>query len=158
MIVKRRMLVRLFWQGFCKSFKQATLIWLLSLLIFAFLGIFYWSITWLPEGISSFYRVSFLILCILFYMGYQYVFPMVARYRMKTGHLLKNAWLLSVAALPWTAIGVALTAGAVYVTFLMDPEALGSTLTILVFGFFGVQAYLKSLCFHRAFRRLQPQK
>ena len=151
------LIVRVFWQGFRKNFLQSTALWLICLGIGVFLGLFYWAIGWLPAGFSRFYRVSFFLLCILFYMGFQYIFPIHARYRMKTGHLLKNAWLLSVAALPWTACGMALTAAAVYLTFFMDPTALGSTLSILVFGFFSVQAYLKTLFFSKAFRRLQPK-
>lgn len=152
------LIVKVFWTGFYRNFKQATVVWLLCLLVIAFLAAFYWAITLLPPEFFAMYRVTFIILCIVFYMGFQYLFPMAARYRMKTGHLLKNAWLLSVAALPWTLCGIALTVAAVFVTFFMDPTAFGTMISILVFGYFSLQAYFKTLFFRRAFRRLQPQQ
>lgn len=149
-------IVRQFWNGFRKNWKQATGLWLICLAAALFLGAFYWAISQLTGGMARAYRVTFFLLCFLFYMGFQYIFPLLSAYRMRTGHLLKNAWLLSIAALPWTLCAMAVTAAAVFITFFMDPEALGSTLTIVVFAFFGVITYFKSLFFRQAFKRVQP--
>lgn len=151
-------IVRTFWRAFRKNFPQATLLWLLCLAAAALLGAYYWAVGLMPLGVQKLYRVTFFLLCVVFLFGFQYIFPLQARYRMKMRHLLKNAWLLSVAALPWTLCSLGVTAGMVYLTLFMNPGFLNMAVLFWAMLLFAVVAYLNSFFFRQAFKRLEPMK
>ena len=70
----------------------------------------------------------------------------------------ENAWLLSIAALPWTILSILLVIAAVYISFFMNPD--GLNLAVFLWGMmgFGIVAYLNSFFFQRAFQRIDPEK
>ena len=145
-----------FWRALRRNWKQASLLWLLCLGAFLLLGAYAWAVSTLGGALGQVYRVTFLLLCFGFLAGYQYIFPLQARYEMKTGQLLKNAWLLSLAALPWTLLSLLVTAGAVYLSFFMNPAALNTFIFLWAVAVVAVIAYVNSFFFLRAFRKL-PQ-
>lgn len=151
-------IVKQFWNAFRQNFAQATVIWLFCLLAFAFLGVYHLIVFSMDGALGKVYRISFFLMCILFLFGFQYLFPLQARYKNKVMDTLKNAWLLSIAALPWTLLSILLTMFAVYISFFMDPK--GVNLAVFLWGTigFGLVAYLNSYLFSRAFHLIDPEK
>ena len=151
-------IVKQYWDAFRRNFKQATVIWLLCLLAFVFLGIYYLIVSSMGGMMGKVYRISFFMMCILLLFGFQYLFPLQARYENHVKNTLKNAWLLSIAALPWTVLSILLTAGAVYLSFFMNPN--GVSLAVFLWGTlgFGIVAYLNSIFFKKAFMMIDPEK
>lgn len=149
-------IIRQFWRAFRRNFKQATLLWLMCLAAFAFLGVYYVVTGMLGGILSRVYRMTFFLLAIIFLFGFQYLFPMQTRFPMKSGQLLKNAWLLSAAALPWTLCSIAVPALAVYLSFFMNPSALNLAVFLWAFLMFGIIAYINSFFFRQAFKRVEP--
>lgn len=147
-----------FWNAFKRNFGQGTALWLFCLLVFAFLGIYYFIVASMTGAAGKMYRVSFFMMCLIFLFGFQYLFPLQARYKNRIKNTLRNAWLLSIAALPWTVLSILLTAGAVYISFFMNPE--GVSLAVFLWGTlgFGIVAYLNSIFFQKAFRMIDPEK
>lgn len=150
-------ILKQFWAAFKQNFRQATAVWLICLLAAAFLAVYYQIVSAMGGMLGKAYRISFFMMCLIFLFGFQYLFPLQARYKNKVIDTLKNAWLLSIAALPWTVLSIALTAAAVYISFFMDPN--GFHLAIFLWGTlgFGIVAYLNSFVFRRAFLMIDPQ-
>ncbi|MCI9228725.1 MAG: DUF624 domain-containing protein [Dorea sp.] len=147
-----------FWNAFKQNFMQGTAIWIICLLAAAFLGIYYFIVSGMTGMMGRVYRISFFMMCVIFLFGFQYLFPLQARYRNSVRNTLKNAWLLSIAALPWTVLSILLTAGAVYLSFFMNPN--GVSLAVFLWGTlgFGIVAYLNSIFFKKAFMMIDPEK
>ena len=72
--------LRVFWQNFKDHFLRATLLWLSGLLGIAFLLLYYHTVNSLEGGTQHLYRITFYALVLVFFAGYQYVFPMLARF------------------------------------------------------------------------------
>ena len=146
-----------FWRAFKQNLKQATVLWMFCIAAGLLLGIYYMVVSGLDGALQRVYRISFFMMCLLFLFGFQYLFPMQARYRNTVKHTIKNAWLLSIAALPWTVCSIALVAGAVYVSFFMNPN--GANAAVFLWGIvgFGIIAYLNSFFFRKAFVLIDPQ-
>ncbi len=151
-------IVKQYWKAFLQNLAQATVIWVFCLLVFAFLGIYYLIVISMTGLMGRVYRISFFAMCILFLFGFQYLFPLQARYKNKVGDILKNAWLISIAALPWTLLSILLPAFAVYLTFFMDPEGVNGAIFLWGTIGFGLVAYLNCFLFFRAFRMIDPEK
>jgi len=149
------LVARDFWRAFKTNFWQATAIWMLCLLVIIFLSIFYFVANAMLDVLGRGYLLPFFLICFLFLCGFQYLFPIQARYKLKIRATIKNAYLLSLAALPWTALSILLTAGSVYLTFWMMSFDMGLFIWAVV-GF-GIVFYLNSFLFRQAFKKLDPE-
>lgn len=150
-------ILRQFWKAFRKNFRHSTALWLLCLLAFGFLGAYYAITGMLGGTLASVYRITFFVLAILFLMGYQYLFPLTVRFPMSVSQTVKNAWLLSAAALPMTLLSIAVTVGSIYLTLFMDANTANVGIFLWAVVLFAVVAYLNSFLFRVAFRRVQAQ-
>lgn len=149
------LVARDFWRAFKVNFKQATVIWLLCLLVISFLAVFYFVANSMLDVLGRGYLIPFFLIAFVFLCGFQYVFPIQARYRLRIRDTIKNAWLLSIAALPWSVCTIALTVGSLYLTFYMMSFDMG--LFIWAVLGFGVLFYLNSFLFRLAFKKLDPE-
>lgn len=150
-------IIRQFWRAFRENFKRGTALGLICVAVFALLGAYYLVVGALSGGLRRMYQITFLVLAILWLAVFQYIFPLQAKFRMKVGQTMKTAALLSAAALPWTLASLAVTAGAVYLSFFMNPDGLGIALFLWFFVIIAVVAYLNSFFFRQAFKRLAPE-
>ncbi len=150
--------VKQFWNAFKQNFKQATAIWFICIGAAALLGIYYIAISGIGGVFGRVYRISFFMVCIVFLFGFQYLFPLQARYKNTVKNTLKNAWLLSIAALPYTVLSIALVAGAVYISFFMNPNGANAAVFLWAMLGFGLVAYLDGFFFQKAFRMIDPAK
>ncbi len=83
--------LRVFWQNFKDHFLRATLLWLSGLLGIAFLLLYYHTVNSLEGGTQHLYRITFYALVLVFFAGYQYVFPMLARFG-QYGMRISSRW------------------------------------------------------------------
>ena len=151
-------IIHQFWKAFRRAFKRGTALGLICAAVFALLWGYYAAVEALSGGLHRMYQVTFLVLAFLWLAVFQYIFPLQARFRMKVGQTLKTAALLSAAALPWTLASLAVTAGAIYLSFFMNPDGLGIAAFLWFVGIFAVVAYLNSFFFRQAFKRLAPEQ
>ena len=152
------LIFRDFWYSFRANFKQATILWLFCLAAFGFLFLYYWFAHSMAGAMGKTYQITFYALVLVFLFGFLYLFPLQARYQNKVRHTIRNAWLLSVAALPWTLLCLVVIALAVYISFFMKPESFMMGIYIWAVCGFGVVTYLCSFFFRRAFRKISPEK
>lgn len=151
---EEQLIFQQFWRAFRKNFKRATGLWLLCLAVIAVLALYALVVNALTEALYRVYCITFFVLIFLFLAGFQYIFPLQARYDLSVKATLKNAWLLSFAALPMTLLALAVPAAAFYVSFIMNPGAVNVMFFLWVFVVIAVIAYLDSFFYRRAFRKL----
>ncbi|MBQ3276437.1 MAG: DUF624 domain-containing protein [Oscillospiraceae bacterium] len=155
--LEEQLIIKQFWNAFKRHFRKATVLWLICLAMILVLAGYSVAVNSLTGPLFQTYRVTFYILAFLFLAGFQYVFPLLSRYSMSVKATLKTAWLLSVAALPWTLLALAVTAAAVYISFFMSPRAVNIFFFLWAFVIIAVIAYLNSFFYRRAFRKLPKQ-
>lgn len=143
-----------FWRAFKKNFKQATALWLLILLVILVLVCFFFTVNSMIEVLGRMYLLPYFLLVFLFLCGVQYVFPILARYQLRIRDVIKNAWLISIAALPWTLCGLAITFVWIYLTFV----TMSADMCLFIWAFFGfgLLVYLNCFCYRKAFQKLDP--
>ena len=151
------LIFRDFWQAFRQNFRQATLLWLICLLMIGFLTAYWFVAQSLGGAYGRVYQVTFYVLALVFLFGFVYIFPLQARYENTVLNTLRNAWLLSVAALPWTVLSLLLIVAAVYISFIMNPAVIYLFVYLWAACGFGLIAYLQSFFHRQAFRKLSPE-
>lgn len=160
-----------FWNAFRRNFRRGTALWLVLCAAAGFLWAYSLAVGTLSGGARRLYRITFFVLLFLFLAGAQYVFPLQARFsrmeaegakeagkKKRIFEIVKTAWFLSAAALPWSLGALAVGAAALYVSLFMNPAALNSAFFLWAFALFAVVAYLRSFLFQRAFRILEKME
>lgn len=143
-------------KGFFKSFKtnfmQATLIWLMMLLVVAvYVGdclIFNYSGMEFPKAL----KIAVVVVATLLLMMAVYVFPLLARFENSIKNTLKNAMILSFANLPKTITMLVCYAIPIVIGCFSDYA--------LVFVFmFGISApaYVAACLYSGIFKKLEPE-
>lgn len=148
------LIVKDFYRAFKANFKQATAIWLMCLVVIVLLLVFYFVATAMIDVLGRAYLIPYFFLLVLFACGMLYVFPIQARYKLRIRDIVKNAWLLSIAALPWTLCCLLIIGFALVLTFKMMSFSM-SMFVWLVLGF-GVVCYLNTFFYKLAFRKMDP--
>lgn len=151
-------LVRRFFRSFSKKFGRSTIIWLICLIFIGVLYLYQMAINTMTGNMGQSYQIVFFILCFFFLVGFQYFFPLQARYDKSVGFTLKYSWIVGVLALPWTLLSIVVTGILVYVSFFMNPANWGMMIYLWLVAGFGIVAYINEIFFIKAFHKVWPQE
>lgn len=145
-------LVRGFFKSFRSNFKQATLIWLLMLLVVVvYIGdiwIFNYSGLIFPKALV----IAVVAVAILLFLIAVYVFPVLARFENSVKNTLKNAMLLAFANLPKTI----LMAGCYILPIVISFFSTYALLFVIMFGI-SAPAYAAAWIYSGIFKKLEPE-
>ena len=103
-----------FWKSFRQNFKQGTLVWILTLLVCTFLGMDFYIINSQDTTMFAVIRVLLWIICVILLSMFLYVFPIISHFVCSTRQAIKNALLMSIGHLPYTAVLLLVCGGIVY--------------------------------------------
>lgn len=140
-----------FFRSFKENFKQATIIWLLVLVVAAvFVGdILIYKM--MPDQIPQIIMVIVVVLGYLALGIVVFVFPLLSRFDNTTKNTIKNAFLLSIVNIPYTIIFIILMIIPIVLTvFVLE------VFPIIVMIGISLPAYLTSMMLVRIFRKLEP--
>lgn len=145
-------LVRGFFKSFRSNFKQATLIWLLMLLVVAvYVGdtwIFNYSGLVFPKALI----IAVVAVAIILLMAAVYVFPLLARFENSVKNTLKNAMLLTFANLPKTILMMA----CYILPLVLSYFSTYAFLFVIMFGI-SAPAYAAAWIYSGIFKKLEPE-
>lgn len=144
-----------FWKSFRQNFKQGTLIWLLSILIFIFLGMDFYIINSQNTTLFAVVRILLWIVCAVALSVFLYVFPVISHFVCTTKQALKNALLMTFGHLPYTLIMLAIAG---LVLFLCSNSSKTFALVVVLSGIcgFSVLSFIYSIMFDRIFKKYEP--
>lgn len=143
--------IRDFFRSFKENFKQATIIWLLVIVVAAvFIGdILIYRM--MPDQIPQIIMIVVAALAFLVLGTVVYVFPVLSRFHNTTGNTIKNAFLLSIVNIPFTLIFIVLMIVPVILAIFVVELA-----PILLLMGLSLPAYISSMMFVRIFRKVEP--
>lgn len=145
-------LVKGFFKSFVANFRQATLIWLLMLVVVAvYIGdvwIFNYSGLTFPKPLT----VAIAAVAIVLAMIAVYVFPVLARFENSIKNTLKNSMLLAFANLPRTVLMIA----CYILPFVIVYFSTYALLFVILFGV-SAPAYATARIYSGIFKKLEPE-
>lgn len=151
--------VKSFFKSFKMNFKQATVIWIIMLLIGGII-VTDWKVTngALAEyanfsGLMRIIMTVFIMASTLIYIfTLLYVFPVLSRFDNTTKNTIRNALLMSVRHLPSTIAIIFITIAPIVLMYL-SPRFL-----VLVVLIFSLSAYINSYLFVKIFKNYMPEE
>lgn len=149
-------IVKGFFKSFKENFKQATIIWLLLLVLGIVLGLDLYILSRGTGTVVTVMRVLILVIGFLFLMVYTYVFPILARFVNTTKATFKNALIMSIADFPRTIIMILIPAAAVIVTFI-NGYTLSYGILVWILGGFALVAYANCFFMKKVVAKYMPK-
>lgn len=145
-------LVRGFFKSFKQNFKQATILWLIMLLvILIYIGDFYifsYSGLKFPAALV----IAVLALALVLLMVAVYVFPVLSRFDNTVRNTLRNAFCMAVLNLPKTILLILLMALPMVVIYFSSYAAI----FVFMFGI-SLPAYCSAHLFNSIFKKFEPE-
>lgn len=145
-------LVKGFFKSFAANFKQATLIWLLMMVVIAvYIGdalIFSFSGMVFPKPLV----IAVIAVGVILFLISMYVFPLLARFENTIRNTIKNAALMAVANLPKTILMAVFYALPLVISYF-------STYALLFVFLFGISvpAYGAAWLYSNIFKKFEPE-
>ena len=147
-------IVKSYFKSFKQNFLQATVIWIILLVVTAVIAADWRIITRSMEGTGvQFMSIVMAIVTILLLMTSVYVFPMLSRFENTIVRTIKNAFLMSVLHFPKTVL--ILIIHLLPIAVLLVSQQLVPVVFLLGIG---VIAYLSSLLFVKMFKPFEPEE
>jgi len=140
-----------FFRSFKENFKQATIIWLLILVVVAVFVGDVWIYNMIPTQIPQVIMTLVVVFGCVALGAVIYVFPLLARFDNTTKNMIKNAFILSIVKLPYTLL---------FILLMITPVLLAvfvlEILPVVIMVGVSLPAYLISVMLVRIFRKLEP--
>ena len=146
--------VRGFWKSFKQNFKQATILWIMVMVITAILVVDFVFLYNNGQMLPRFYTYLMIGLTMILYMFYQFLFPLQARFDNTIKNTLKNTVMFSILGLPRTIGMTAVSLLPIILLYFMDIKVLP---ILLLFGF-TIPAYFQALIYNGLFKRFEPEE
>lgn len=148
-------IVRGFFKSFRENFKQATIMWLIILGVGIVLGMDLMIMRNADNTLGNALRIAITALGVIYLVITSYVFPTLARFYNSIKNTFRNAFLMSIAHLPYTLLILVITVAPVILTFLNGYTLWYGLLLWLLFGF-SLIAYGNSFFLKRIFAKYMP--
>ena len=145
-------ITRSFFKSFKTNFRQATLIWLLILLIAAVLGGDYYIITKSGIQFSSVLGILIMAAAVLVICTTLYVFPVLAKFDNTIMGTIRNAFIMSILQLPKTVVMFVMA----FFPLIIYLVSLRLIPIIFLFGF-SLPAYASAMLYNKFFKKLEDQ-
>ncbi len=147
-------IVKGFWKSFKQNFKQATILWIIVVVIAAILGLDFLWIIQSPATVPKVYFYVMLGVSILLYMVSLYIFPLEARFENTIKNTLRNSVMFAILGLPRTLGMAVVTMIPVLLLYFFDLQILP---ILILFGLTG-PGYLMALMYNGLFKRFEPKE
>ena len=147
---------RNFWKSFRQNFKQGTLVWIFSILIFIFLGMDFYIINSQNTSLFAVVRILLWIVCAVALSVFLYVFPVISHFVCTTKQALKNALLMTFGHLPYTLMMLALAG---LLLFLCSSSSKLFAMIVVLSGIcgFSLVSVVYSIMFDRIFQKYESE-
>lgn len=143
-------IIKGFVKSFKENFKQATIIWLLVLLITIVIVADYRIIIYSGIEFNSYMRIAMIVVTVVVAMGVVFMFPLQARYTNTVKNTMKNALLMALSHLPTSFVLIVVYAVPIAILYFI-PQLLPA-LVLLAFG--GI-IYFKSFLLLKVFKKYE---
>lgn len=145
-------IARGFFKSFKQNFKQATIIWLMLLVMIVVLVLDFYIVLQSTSRFSLVLLVIILLVTVLVSFTATFVFPVLAKFDNTIKSTIKNALMMSILQFPKTILMIIINLvpiALVLLSFSMLPM-------LLLFGM-SVPAYLSALLYKKFFKKLEDQ-
>ncbi len=145
-------IIKTFFRSFKENFKQATILWILHILVIALLAYDFAIIRYAAVGLPSWAGMALLCVTGVVFLLTLHIFPLQAKFVNKIGQTIKNSVLIGIMTFPKTILMGIIWVIPVLIT-IQFPVLMP---LVILFGVSG-PAYLCALLYNKTFKKFEPE-
>lgn len=146
-----------FFKSFKTNFKQSTVIWLISVLVACVLAFDYKALMEIPTGRPVIFA-AITAASIFIFMTFLYVFPVLSHFENTIRGTIKNAFFMSILALPKTILMALLTALPLALIYMVERfQTAAWIIPLTVLFWFSAPAYFSAKLYSTTFKKFEPE-
>lgn len=149
-------IARSYFKSFKENFKQATIIWVVALLLIVLLFFDFQILSVMTSSFVTVIRIALISVSLIMAMVLLYTFPVLAKFYNSIKNTVKNAFFMSIRHFPKTLLMLVISVGAVVLTFLSAFTLTWGILIWMMFGF-ALISYLHARFFVKIFDMYIPE-
>lgn len=147
-------IIKSFFKSFKLNFKQATIIWLIELVMYSILYIDF-RILYLSEAQSpTWLPLALIIVSVIVFMLGLHIFPLLSKFENSVRDTVKNSMIMGVLTLPKTVLMLLICAMPVVCIYFWEQQL---TPILILVGVSG-PGYLCALLYNKTFKRFEPKE
>lgn len=145
-----------FFKSFKLNFRQATIIWAVAMLFIGILAFNFRNIQGMDH--SSFFFATTAVASIFVLCTLLYVFPILSHFENSIKGTIKNAFFMSILALPRTVIMAVLAAVPVVILYFVEKyQVMVWLIPLTMLFWFSLPAYYSAKLYSPTFKRFEPK-
>ncbi len=145
-------IVRGFFKSFKQNFKQATIIWLINLLVLIILVCDFYIIYYMGESFNKILQVIIAIVAIMVLFTSTFVYPVLAKFDNPVLRTIKNAFVISILQFPKTILMFIMN----WIPWIIMLTVIQISPLAFIFGF-SAPAYASAFLYSNFFKKLEAQ-
>lgn len=146
-------ITRSFFRSFKQNFKQATIIWLILLVVIMILAGDFYILRFALFEFPTWIKVALLAVVVLFLISVMHLFPALAKFDNTIKNTFKNSFLMGILSLPKTILMIFCWAVPTVIGLMVYQ------IMPLVFAFgVSLPAYMCALLYNKTFKRFEPEE
>lgn len=146
-----------YFKSFKRNFKQATIIWLIALVLIVVLYFDFQFIQYTAH--PAFMTATISAAAIFLYVTILYVFPVLSHFENTVKGTIKNSFFMSILALPRTIVMIVVSLLPLGILWLVDKAQTMYWIIPLLFLFwFSAPAYINAKIYDKTFKRFEPEQ
>lgn len=146
-------IIRGYFKDFAGNFRQATIFWVIELLLYLQLRVLYIAAVVNGDGMMKAYTIITWTLGILYSIYFLFVFPLIATFQNTFIRIARNAFVMIISHLTWVLASYLIVAVPLAASFGIHTKILQFTMLFWFLVGFSLVLYLSSFCLNRIFSR-----
>ena len=146
-------IIRGYFKDFAGNFRQATIFWVIELLLYLQLRVLYIAAVVNGDGMMKAYTIITWTLGILYSIYFLFVVPLIATFQNTFIRISRNAFVMIISHLPWVLASYLIVAVPLAASFGIHTKILQFTMLFWFLVGFSLVLYLSSFCLNRIFSR-----
>ena len=146
-----------FWKAFRQNFKQGTILWIISILLFIFINMDYTILNAADIPFFSYVRVALGTVSAILFSMFIYVFPIIAHFKCTIRQAIKNALFMTIGHLPFSIILVVMYS-LIFFLATWNVKTLALVIAVATICGFSVVTLTACIIFDRIFKKYEPEQ
>ena len=146
-----------FWKAFRQNFKQGTILWIISILLFIFINMDYTILNAVDIPFFGYIKVALGAVTAILFSMFIYVFPIIAHFKCTIRQAIKNALFMTIGHLPFSIILVVMYS-LIFFLATWNVKTLALVIAVATICGFSVVTLTACIIFDRIFKKYEPEQ
>lgn len=146
-----------FWKAFRQNFKQGTVLWIISIVIFFVIHMDFTILNAGDHPLFGYVKVALGSVTAVLFSMFIYVFPIISHFKCTIRQAIKNSLFMTIGHLPFSILLVVMY-GLIFFLATLNVKMLALVIAVATICGFSVVALTACIIFDRIFKKYEPEQ